>query len=231
MEKHRVTIPLATGESVSGVLTVPPQRSAGPTTGIITAHGAGNDMENPLLVAFTDGVAKARYPALRFNFPYREQGRKAPDRQEKLYDTWAAACRYFREDVGLGVSRIIAAGKSMGGRVASQMVAEKILLVEGLIFLGYPLHSMADRSKLRDTHLYTIEIPMLFFAGTRDRLCDLEKLHTTLKKLKAPWELATIEGGDHSFHVPKAMGITESAIFDRVVNTTIRWLERTVSTG
>jgi len=192
---------------------------------VIVAHGAGNDMESPLLVAFADGLAKAGYPVLRFNFPYKEKGLKTPDRPKKLEDTWAAVYRHFREDSGINVPHIVAAGKSMGGRVASQMVAEKKLPVEGLIFLGYPLHPPNDQSRIRDTPLYRIEVPMLFFAGTRDRLCDPERLQSVLNKLSASWELDIIEGGDHSFHIPKSMGIRESDIFARLLKTTVQWLE------
>ena len=227
MDRRRLTIPLAADESVSAILTLPPDKKQVPGIGVITAHGAGNDMANPLLAAFTDGLAKAGYPALRFNFPYKEKGLKMPDRPEKLEDTWAAVCRYFREDSGVDVTRIIAAGKSMGGRIDSQMAAEKILPAEGLIFLGYPLHPAGDPSKIRDAHLYRIEVPMLFFAGTRDSLCNLGKMQTVLSKLSAPWKLDIIEGGDHSFHVPRAMGIAESDIFAQIVKTTMQWLETT----
>ena len=227
MDRIKLTIPVTKDESVSAILTMPPNKKRMYSAGMITAHGAGNDMENDLLVAFTDGLAKAGYPTLRFNFPYKEKGLKAPDSPKKLEDTWAAVCRYFQEDSTVNVNHIIAAGKSMGGRIASQMVAEKKLPVQGLIFLGYPLHPAGDQSKIRDAHLYNIEIPMLFFAGTRDSLCDLTKLQSVLKKLSAPWKLEIIEGGDHSFHIPKSMGITESEIFDRIVKTAKQWIETT----
>ena len=165
MDRRRLTIPLAAGESVSAILSLPPDKERVPGMGVITAHGAGNDMENPLLASFTDGLAKAGYPALRFNFPYKEKGLKMPDRPEKLEDTWDSVCRYFREDSGVDVTRVIAAGKSMGGRIVSQMAAGKKLPVEGLIFLGYPLHPAGDPSKIRDAHLYRIEVPMLFSPG------------------------------------------------------------------
>jgi uncharacterized protein len=227
MDRKRATIPLTAHESISAILTLPPNKKQARGAGVITAHGAGNDMENPLLVAFTDGLARAGYPALRFNFPYKEKGLKAPDRVEKLEDTWAAACRYFRERSDVDVARFIAAGKSMGGRIASQMAAEKKLPVEGLIFLGYPLHPAGDPSRIRDAHLYRIEVPMLFFAGTRDSLCNLGKLQAVLDKLSAPRKLDVIEGGDHSFHLPKAMGISESDIYDHIVNTSTQWLDTT----
>jgi uncharacterized protein len=97
--------------------------------------------------------------------------------------------------------------------------------VAGMIFLGYPLHPAGDHSKIRDVHLYNIEIPMLFFAGTRDSLCDMTKLQTVLQILSAPWILEIIEGGDHSFHIPESMGITESSIYDRIVKTATQWIK------
>jgi predicted alpha/beta-hydrolase family hydrolase len=174
-------------------------------------------------------LAKAGYPALRFNFPYKEKGQKMPDPLGILEDSWGAVCRYFRDDSGVDVTHIIAAGKSMGGRVASQMVAGNKLQVEGLIFLGYPLHPAGDLSRIGDAHLYRIEVPMLFFAGTRDRLRNPANLQTVLSKLSAPWNLEVIEGDDHSFHLPKAMSITESDVFAKIVNATTQWLETTFS--
>jgi uncharacterized protein len=110
------------------------------------------------------------------------------------------------------------------------MAADNLLPVHGLIFLGYPLHPADDREKLRDEHLYRIGIPMLFFAGTRDPLCDMGKLHSVLQRLKSPWELHVIEGGDHSFHVPKAAGRKEKEVFGEIMETTLSWLSK-VSTG
>jgi len=227
MNKRNLTISITKDETVSAILTMPANTQKSYEAGVVTAHGAGNDMGNELLVAFTDGLARSGYPALRFNFPYKEKGQKAPDGQKKLEDTWATVCRYFNEEIDVRVNHLIAAGKSMGGRVASQMAAEGKLPVEGLIFLGYPLHPAGDLSKIRDSHLYQLEIPLLFFAGTRDTLCDTNKLQTVLNKLSAPWKLETIEGGDHSFHIPKSMGLTESGIHDRIVKTTTQWIKTT----
>jgi len=227
MDRRNITIPVSKDESVSAIIAMPPGNNPTKKVGVITAHGAGNDMENSLLVAFTDGMAQAGYPALRFNFPYKEKGRKAPDGQKKLQHTWAEVYRHFRETLSPDVDHVVAAGKSMGGRVASQMVAEHTLPVDGIIFLGYPLHPPGNQTKLRDSHLYQVTIPLLFFAGTRDRLCDLEKLHGVLAALSAPWELETIEGGDHSFHVPKAMGIAKTDVCNRIVTTSATWLGQT----
>ena len=183
-------------------------------------------MNTPLLSAFSEGLANAGYPVMRFNFLYSELGKKTPDRPEILVKTWLSAYSYFKETMGNEINFIIGAGKSMGGRIASQMVADNILPVSKLIFLGYPLHPAQNTQKLRDSHLYSIKIPMLFFAGTRDPLCNLDTLNAVLKKIEAPWDLHIIEGGDHSFHVPKSMEETDRNIYEKIIKNTIDWCSR-----
>jgi len=222
VEAERLPIPVEGKGRTSGILTRP--RGAQKGTALIIAHGAGNDMNSPLINGFAEGLAASGYPTLRFNFLYKERGGKAPDKEETLMKTWQAAYRTLEELPGLQIKKKIAVGKSMGGRIASQMVSDGLLPVDRLIFLGYPLHSMIDKEKLRDSHLYRITIPMLFFEGTRDPLCDLDRLETVLRKLGASSELYTIDGGDHSFHVPKALGQTDEEILRKIVDKTLDWL-------
>jgi predicted alpha/beta-hydrolase family hydrolase len=224
MKTQRISIPIEPDEHVSGVFSIPEGYRPGEGRGIIVAHGAGNDMDSPFIVSFCEGLARNGYPALRFNFPYREKGRKSPDSQNVLVRAWKGAYEFFHDHPQYAPGGILAAGKSMGGRVASQMVATGLLSVEGMVFLGYPLHPPGDKEKLRVAHLFQIRVPMLFFAGTRDSLCDLSLLRKTLKKLSVPWGLEVIEGGDHSFHVPQSSGLREEAIFGRILQKTVEWL-------
>jgi predicted alpha/beta-hydrolase family hydrolase len=228
MKSVKVTIPVSSDESVSGVLAVPQGFAAGKTSAVIIAHGAGNDMNSPLLVHFSEGLCRAGHLSLRFNFPYKEKGRKAPDSQEKLVQTWQAAFEFVRSHSQFGTARIVAAGKSMGGRIASQMAADGLLPAEALVFLGYPLHPPGKRDQLRDAHLYRITVPMLFFAGTRDSLCDIELLHNVLNRIKTPRELETIEGGDHSFVLPKSFETSEEDVYEMILQRSIAWLNQTI---
>jgi predicted alpha/beta-hydrolase family hydrolase len=82
-------------------------------------------MEHPLLAGFSDGLAEAGYPTLRFNFPFREKGLNTLDQPEKLEAAWKAAYRYFCVHSGVYLSNIVVAGKSLGALIASQMVAKK----------------------------------------------------------------------------------------------------------
>ena len=228
MRSVDVTIPVSVDESVSGVLAVPEGFEAGRTAAVIVAHGAGNDMHAPLLVRFTEGLGRAGFLGLRFNFPYMEKGRKAPDSAEKLIRTWQAAFEFVGDHPEFGTPHIVAAGKSMGGRIASQMAADGQLKAEALVFLGYPLHPPGRKDQLRDAHLYRIEVPMLFFAGTRDTLCDLELLKPVVARLKAPAVLEVVDGGDHSFVLPKSARLSEEEVYSDITKQTIAWLRQMI---
>lgn len=226
-----MTIAIGEGETVSGVLAVPDDCRAGEGTGIIFAHGAGNDMNHPLITYLANGLAEAGHLTLRFNFLYRERRQERPDPLEVLFDAWEGAYRFFHEHPDCRPEVLVAAGKSLGGRVASHMVAEGLLPVDRLVFLGYPLHAPGKRDRLRDAHLYGIAVPMLFFAGTRDSLCDLVLLKRVLERVPAPCALEIVEGGDHSFHLPKSANVTEKALYERVLERMLRWLDKPLAAG
>ena len=226
MHSRNVSIPVADNESVSGILSAPENFEFGKSAGVILAHGAANDMNNPLIKFVSRGLSEAGYLTLRFNFLYKEKGKKSPDSQTKLVQTWQSVYRFLNTHPEFGTDRLIACGKSMGGRVASQMVADGQLPVNKLIFLGYPLHAPGKKDQLRDAHLYRIPAPMLFFTGTRDTFCDLNILKSVLDRLQAPWDLEVIEGGDHSFRVPKSNPVSQEGTYAQILETAIGWLKR-----
>lgn len=223
---QRVSLSAGAGKTTSGLLAIPGRYREGEA--VVAAHGAGNDMEHPLLASFAEGLAEAGYPVLRFNFPYRERGSETPDSEAVLMETWQAAYRFMAEEAGFSITSLIAAGKSLGGRIAARAVSAGILPADRLIFLGYPLHPPGDRGRLRDALLYEIRIPMLFFAGTRDPLCDVDILKSVLGRLRVPWKLCTIEGGDHSFHRPEG---SDEPVHDRILKVTLAWLSGQPGTG
>jgi uncharacterized protein len=220
-----VSIPVADGESVSAVLLPPEQRGKNGGPCVVIAHGAGNDRENPLLVAFAQGLTAHGCMTLRFNFPYKEKGGKSPDPPDKLALTWQRVIEFLRAEAPIRPGAIIAAGKSMGGRVASRMAAEGLLDAERLIFLGYPLHPPGRKDHLRDAHLYDITMPMLFFAGTRDPLCDLGLLQGVMARIQAPHRLHVMEGGDHSLNLSKSAESSQSVLYNDLVSKAWEWIQ------
>jgi predicted alpha/beta-hydrolase family hydrolase len=164
---------------------------------LVLAHGAGGTMRNPLLDGFAAGLAAAGVTCLRFNFLYSEKGRRSPDRQPLLREAWSAA---FARATELG-DPAWAGGKSMGGRMASMMVADGELDADGLVFVGYPLHPPGKPDRLRDEHLGRIEVPMLWLQGTADPFARWDLLERVLGRLGKRATLHRVEGGDHSFRV------------------------------
>jgi predicted alpha/beta-hydrolase family hydrolase len=116
------------------------------------------------------------------------------------------------------------AGKSMGGRMVSYMVAEGYPC-QGMFFLGYPLHPPGKTDQLRKEHLPSIRVPILFLSGTRDTLCKLDLLKPVVEELGSRATLHIVEGGDHSFKVPKKMGRSEEEVTGEIVDSITRWIE------
>jgi len=209
-----VDIPVS-GGTVRGVL----REVKGAKAAVVLAHGAGGDMHAPLLVAMTDGLAKRGYTTLRFDFLYRVDGKKLPDRAPVLMSTWRGVIEFMRKRA----KRLVMGGKSMGGRYATMVAAEGDPC-DGLLLLGYPLHPPKKPEKLRDAHLAEVKAPMLFVQGTRDPLCDLRLLRPVIRKLGKRATLLVVEGGDHSLEVAKTAEKSREVVWGELVERTDRWL-------
>lgn len=188
----------------------------------VLAPGAGGGMESRFMSALAAGIASAGVRVCRFNFSYAEQGRRSPDRAPVLEDTYRAVVAHVQErhrgPLALG-------GKSMGGRIASQLIASGQQQADGLFFLGYPLHPPGRPDRMRDAHLYSIGVPMLFVEGTRDPFCPLETLASVRARLRAENELVVIEDGNHSLEVPKSSGRTTPEAWAEASNAVSGWLK------
>ena len=225
VRRRSVRIPLEAGASVRGAVSAP---ARGPVRWVVLlGHGAGGTLDQPLLVALADGLAARGGLVLRYNFPYAEAGRKAPDRAPALIATVAAAARWLAARPQASGVPLVLGGKSMGGRMASMLVAdaaETSPRADGLLLVGYPLHPAGQPGKLRAEHLARIACPMLFLAGTRDPLCDLALLKPVLRRLGRRATLHVVEGGDHSFAIPKSRGVSASDVAEELIETCARWL-------
>ncbi len=193
---ERLQLPVGT-HTVSGLLTTAP----GATSLAVVAHGAGAAMEHSFMAGVSEGLAANGVSVLRFNFVYAEAGRRSPDRPPLLTEAWVAAL-----DEGLARADglpVVAAGKSMGGRIASMLAAERgnEFPAAGLVFLGYPLHAPGRRDQPRDAHLPDVTVPMLFIQGTDDALATYSLMQGLVRRLGPLARLHTVEGGDHSFRV------------------------------
>jgi len=211
------------GNRVSSRWALPDGYAGGSRSALVLAHGAGNDMDNPFLSFVHERLGERGLLTVKFNFPYKESGRKAPDPMPRLEAVWRAAVDTLRQDRGLAPERLFLGGKSMGGRIASHLVAGG-LACDGLVFLGYPLHPAGRPERLRAEHLARISCPMLFIQGTRDPLCDLTILGPVLAPIGGRASLRLIEGGDHSFQVLKRLGRSNQQVWEEVVEVVWEWM-------
>jgi predicted alpha/beta-hydrolase family hydrolase len=188
----------------------------------VLGHGAGGDRRTRMLVELAETLAGSGRQAVLYNFPYSDRGRGGPDPPDVLERAARAVGDHARAE--LGARTVVLGGKSMGGRIASQAVA-KGAPAEGLVFLGYPLHPPGRPDTLRDRHLPEIAVPMLFVQGTRDAFARWDLIEPLVARLSPRASLHRVEGGDHSFGVPKRAGRSAADVQRDIFDAILRWLE------
>jgi predicted alpha/beta-hydrolase family hydrolase len=220
-----IAIEFAPGQKVTATVYPAAMREQAGVT-LILGHGAGAGQASGFMVSFATALAARGIETVTFNFLYMEQGRRLPDPKDKLEACYRAVIETFarRRRGGLAIG-----GKSMGGRIASQVAAGGAPDVAGLVLLGYPLHPPGKKDQLRVQHLPDIKVPMLFIQGSRDVFGTPEELRPVLKKLKAPAELFEVAGGDHSFKVLKSAGVAQEDVHKAVLDRIDQWLRAAVT--
>lgn len=189
----------------------------------VLAHGAGADMRHSFMDKVATGLADRGIATFRFNFLYMEKKHGRPDQSAVAHAAIRAAVgEAARLCPGL---KLVAGGKSFGGRMTSQAQSKAPLPgVRGLAFLGFPLHADNKPSTERAEHLGRIDIPMLFLQGTRDRLADLGTLKPVIAALGPKAKLHEVAGGDHSFAVLRKSGRTDEEALEEVLDTLTAWI-------
>jgi uncharacterized protein len=203
--------------------------AAAPPSGIslILAHGAGANQASGFMVHFAGALAARGIETITFNFVYSEAGKRLPDRNDRLEAcsrAVIAACRGGTIGAAEERRKLVIGGKSMGGRIASQVAAADPNAVAGLVFLGYPLHPPGRPDRLRAKHLPAIRAPMLFVQGSRDAFGTPDEFAPILTTLKAPARLCVVEGGDHSFKVAKRAVPSQQQVYQFILDEIERWL-------
>ncbi len=189
---------------------------------LLLGHGAGADQTSAFMVNFAEELAARGIDVVTFNFLYKEQGRSAPDRQEKLEACYRAVIKAVQKK--LAANKLFIGGKSMGGRIASQVAANENEGISGLVFLGYPLHPPGKPDALRAEHLPRIQRPMFFVQGERDTFGTPDELQPIISTLTPACTIYTIANGDHSFTVPKKSLMSQADVYTAAQDEIVRWL-------
>lgn len=193
---------------------------------VLLAHGAGADMHAAPLTTVADALGAAGVPSLRFQYPYRAAGRKAPDRPAVLLESTRAAIAELARRTRLPTERLVVGGRSMGGRYCSLVAGdpEDPVPVLGLLLLGYPLHAAGKPEKERSDHFPRLRVPVLFVSGTRDSLAATPALTRAARKVEGPTRFHWIETGDHGFRPLKSSGLTLDGVLAEVAAVATDWV-------
>lgn len=225
-----VSIPVPELELEVDALIDAPER---PAAAYVFAHGAGAGMQHAFMQKVAERLASRGLAVLRYQFPYIqrriEEGKRwgRPDPAAKLEATVAAAVVWAADRfVRL---RLFAGGKSLGGRMTSRWTATAERLPEqlrGLVLFGFPLHPPGKPGDERAAHLADVTVPMLFLAGDRDSLADLDLLKSLVQGLEPAGTLQVVEGADHGFHVLKRSGRSDDEVVDQIATLAADWMLR-----
>jgi len=223
LEERRFRAAASAGD-VTALLLLPPRATAL----FVFGHGAGAPMRHAFMEAAAHGLGERGVATLRYQFPYTEAGRKAPDPAPVLRETVRSAVAVAASVAG-GLP-LFAGGKSMGGRMTSLAASDEPLPgVRGLAFFGFPLHAAGRPSADRGKHLARVALPMLFLQGTRDSLADLSLLRPLLAKVEPPPTLHVVEGADHGFRVLKRSGRTDAEVLEELCDRFAAWARAVAS--
>jgi hypothetical protein len=194
---------------------------------VLLAHGAGADMHAAALTVVADALADAKVPSLRFDFPYRRSGRRAPDRPPVLLASVREAAAELARRSRLPLERLVLGGRSMGGRICSMVAAgdEDRIPALGLALLGYPLHPPGRPDVLRVDHFEQLTMPVLFVSGTRDAFGTPAELKRHAKKVKGPVTFSWVETGDHGFKPLKSSGLKAAGALDAVAEAVVGFVQ------
>jgi predicted alpha/beta-hydrolase family hydrolase len=216
-------VPIETGAATTALVypSPAPARAA-----LILGHGAGSGQLSPFMVDFARAISSAGIDVLTFNFLYTEQKRKLPDRRPLLEACYKAVVDIAKRQVASAQQSLFIGGKSMGGRIATQIAAaDGTLPVRGLVLLGYPLHPPGRPTDRRDAHLPDVRRSMLFVQGSRDAFGTPAELDPVLRTLSPSPTLFVVEGGDHSFKTTRNRD-RQTATYADVQRTIVSWIQQ-----
>lgn len=161
----------------------------------LLTHGAGSDRDHHTLVALEAGLGPRAVQ--RLDFPYRAAGKRFPDKAPVLIGAVRAAADALSRSAGCPPSRVLLAGRSLGGRMCSMAVAEG-LPAAGLVLISYPLHPPGKPDRLRVEHFGAVTVPTLFISGTKDAFATVAELELASAAIAGPVTHVWLEGGNHS---------------------------------
>lgn len=215
MSGGALSVSLADGRSLTAIRSA---ADPGASWTFIYAPGAGSNIHDPFGACLAQELPSRGIAVVRFQFPYQEAGRRSPDRPDLLESAWQAVIEALRPLEG----RLAVGGRSMGGRIASMVVARHAV-ADALVLFAYPLHPPGRPEQRRDAHLADIAVPTLFCSGTNDSFASPGELRAAAAKVPRS-TVCLLEAADHGFSTPKAGGRTRQDVWAEAAQVLTGWL-------
>ena len=212
-KKYEITV----GDKAVSAIRTSPEGDARYT--YVYAPGAGSNIHDPFGEYLSARLPNAGASLVRFQFPYMEAGKRAPDQAPLLEATWRAVIDTFLGDS----AKLVVGGRSMGGRIASHVAAQGAS-VDALALFAYPLHPPGKHAVSRDGHLPHIAAPTLFCSGTRDTFATTDDLTAVAGKMPSA-TFHELEGADHGFAVLKRSGRAREDVWKEAADVLLDWID------
>lgn len=195
---------------------------------LVLGHGAGAGQRSTFMVQFARAISALGVDVITFNFLYTEHNRRIPDRAPVLEACYRAVIASVHAQLPAAKRALFIGGKSMGGRIATQVAAaDSALPIVGLVLLGYPLHPPGRPTERRDKHLPAVGRPMLFVQGARDAFGTPAELAPVVESIGPSASIHVVAGGDHSLKLARKDPAAQAAAYDEVQRTIVEWMKTT----
>jgi len=215
--EETISINVADDRSVTAIRT--PVEGSPTNWMFIYAPGAGSNIHDPFGTQACRILATKGISCVRFQFPYMEIGQRRPNSRQTVEATWRRVIEVVRPND----HKLVIGGRSMGGRIASQVVAQG-MVVNALALFAYPLHPPGKPSQWRDEHLPVINVPTLFCSGTRDTFATPAEVGTVAVRIPDA-TVHILDGADHGFSVLKSSNRTRKDVWDEATDALLQLID------
>lgn len=206
-----------------------------PVARLLLCHGAGAPVQSHFLTQLAKSIALLGIEVWSRNFAYMQktlQGHKQPPPKMPLLQQ---ELQHWLAELPTDLP-IVLAGKSMGGRVATLLLAEnqsQVSQVAGMVVYGYPFRPPTKKTLplldlalvSRIGHLPKLTVPTLILQGQRDAFGGPELV--TAEQL-ATWpqiQLQWLAGGDHDYLTLKKHPCTQSMLIQQAAQATREFID------
>lgn len=186
------------------------------------AHGAGAGHSNAFLNALGVAITKTmNQEVIPVTFSYmKEQEKTAKKRPPPPFKNLVPEfADFIAED-----EACIVAGKSMGGRVATQL--SSLPMVKAIVCFGFPFYPANKPEKNRLSFLDNLQVPCLIIQGTRDQLGSYDWV--SQQSLPENVTVIWVEGADHDFRTLKKQNQSITDTISNLAEITQNWLNHSV---